>query len=69
MDAFLTADRVVASSIPALSHTFVESEIFSTAVLPPSAYSRRVVVSYKQSTLERLSNAVVYNTMFDRTLV
>ena len=36
--------------IPARSHTFVEidREIFPTAILLPSADSRRVVVSYKQ---------------------
>ena len=45
----LTADPGVASSIPARSHTLVEidSEIISTAILLPSADSRRVVVSYK----------------------
>ena len=39
----------VASSILAQSHTFVEidHEIISTAILLPSADSRRVVVSYK----------------------
>ena len=39
----------VASSIPARSHTFVEidPEIISTAILLPSADSRRAVVSYK----------------------
>ena len=45
----LTADPMVASSIPALFHTFVEidHEIISVAILP-SANSRRVVVSYKR---------------------
>ena len=49
-DTCLTADPVVASLIPAQSHTFVEvdHEIISTAILLPSADSRRVVVSYKQ---------------------
>ena len=44
----LTADTGVASSIPALSHTFMEidHEIVSTAILLPSADSRKVV-SYK----------------------
>ena len=52
----LTADPVVASLIPARSHTFVEidHEIFSYAILPPSADSRRVVVSYKQKCLQEL---------------
>ena len=38
------------SSIPARSHTFVEidHEIISSAILLPSADSRRVVVSYKR---------------------
>ena len=40
-DACLTADPVVASSIPARSHTFVEidHEIISTVILLPSAES------------------------------
>ena len=40
----------VESSIPARSDTFakIEHEIFSTAILLPSADSRRVVVSYKR---------------------
>ena len=48
-DTCLTADPGVASFIAARSHTFVEIdyEIISTAVLLPSADSRRVVVSYK----------------------
>ena len=48
-DMCLTADPGVASLIPAWSHTFVEidHEIISTAILLPSADSRRVVVSYK----------------------
>ena len=46
-DTFLTADPGVASSIPAWSHTFTENdhEIIYTAVLLPSAESRRLVVS------------------------
>ena len=49
-DTCLTADPGVASSIPAWYHTFMEidHEIISTAVLLPSADSRRVVVSYKR---------------------
>ena len=46
----LTADPGVASWIPSGSHTFMEidHEIISTAILLPSADSRRVVISYKQ---------------------
>ena len=46
----LTADLGVARLIPAQSHTYAEidHEIISTAILLPSAYSRRVVVSYKR---------------------
>ena len=46
----LTANPGVASLIPARSHTFVEidHEIISTAILSPSADSRRVVVCYKR---------------------
>ena len=46
----LIADPWVVSSIPAQSHTFVEidHEKISTAILLPSAGSRRAVVSYKQ---------------------
>ena len=46
----LTADPGVASLIPARSYTFTEvhHEIISTAILLPSADSRRVVVSYKR---------------------
>ena len=45
----MAADPEVMSSIPARSHTFVEidHEIISMVILLPSAYSRRVVVSYK----------------------
>ena len=48
-DTCLTAGSVVVSSIHAWPHTFVEidHEIISTAILLPSADSRRVVVSYK----------------------
>ena len=44
----LTTDPGVLSSVPVHSHTFVEidHEIISTAILLPSADSRRVVVSY-----------------------
>ena len=40
-DACLTADLVVASSLPALSHTFMEidHEIISMGILLTSAYS------------------------------
>ena len=46
-DRCLTADPGVTSSIPALSHTFVEIDhvIISMDILLPSADSRRVVVS------------------------
>ena len=46
----LTADQGVASSILALSHTFMEidHEIISMTILLPSADSRRFVVSYKR---------------------
>ena len=49
-DMCLTADPGVASLVLARSHTFVEidHEIISTAILLPSADSRRVVVSYKR---------------------
>ena len=49
-DTCLTADPGVVSLIPTWSYTFVEidHEIISTAILLPSADSRRVVVSYKQ---------------------
>ena len=48
----LTADPGVGSSIPAWSYTFVaiDHEIISMAILLASAYSRRVVVSYKRRT-------------------
>ena len=49
--ACLTADPGVTSSIPVLSHTFVEidHEMISTVILLLSLiHSRRVVVSYKR---------------------
>ena len=58
----LTADPGVVSLIPAWSHTFVEidREIISTAILLPSADSRRVVVSYKRKYVhEILVNCLV----------
>ena len=58
----VTADSGVMSLIPARSHTFVENdhEIFSTAILLPSADSGRVVVSYKRKyVLEVLVNSLV----------
>ena len=51
-DVYLTADPVVANSILARSHTFVEidHEIISTAILLPSAESfKKSFVSYKRS--------------------
>ena len=49
-DTFLTADSGVGRLITAQSHTFlkIDREIISTAILLPSADSRRVVVSNKQ---------------------
>ena len=49
-DMCLSPNPGVRSSIPAGSNTFVEidNEIFSTAILLPSADSRRVVVSNKR---------------------
>ena len=57
----LTADPRVASSIPALSHTFVEidREIISVAIFL-SSDSRRVVISYKQKYVhKKLVNRLV----------
>ena len=50
-DTCLTAYPGVANSISARSHTFVEidHEIISTAILLPSADSRRAVVSYDRA--------------------
>ena len=52
----LTADRRVASSILAQSHSFVkiDHEIISTAILFPSTDSRRVVVSYKRKYVQEV---------------
>ena len=52
----LPADPGVASSIPARFHTYVEidHEIISTAILLPSADSRRVVVSYKRKYVQEI---------------
>ena len=49
-DTYLTAEPGVPSLIPAQSYNFVEidHEIIYTAILLPSADSKRVVVSYKQ---------------------
>ena len=46
----LGADPGAPSSIPAQSHTFreIDHEIISTAILLPSAESRRLYVSYKR---------------------
>ena len=57
IDACLTADPGVASSIPTRYHTFVEidHEIISTVIpLLPLIYSRRVVVSYKRKYVHKL---------------
>ena len=55
-DACLTADPGVASSIPVLSHTFVEidREMISTVILLPLIHSRWVVVSYKRKYVHEL---------------
>ena len=55
-DMCLTANPGVASSIPARSHTFMEidHEIISTAILLPSADSKRVVVSYKRKYVQEV---------------
>ena len=55
-DTCLAADTGVASSIPAWSHTFMEidHEIFSMAILLPSADSRRVVVRYKRKFVQEV---------------
>ena len=55
-DTCLTADQGVTISIPAMSHTYVEidHEIISTAILLPSADSRRVVVSYKRKYVHKV---------------
>ena len=61
-DACLTADPGVASLILARSYTFMEidHEIFSMAILPPSADSRRVVVIYKRKYVHKeLVNCLV----------
>ena len=57
IDACLTADPGVASSIPARYHTFeeIDHEIISTVILLlPLIYSRRVVVSYKRKYVHKL---------------
>ena len=53
----LNADPGVASPVPARSPNVVEigHEIISTAILLPSADSRRVVVSYKQKYVHEIS--------------
>ena len=61
-DTCLNADPGVAPSIPAWSHTFLEidHQIISTAILLPSADSRRVVVSYKRKYVHKvLVNSLV----------
>ena len=56
VDACLTADPSVVSLIPARSHTLMEidHEIISTAILLPSADSRRAVVSYKRKYVNKV---------------
>ena len=61
-DTCLSADLGIASSILPLSHTFLEidHEIMSTAILLPSADSRRVVITYKgKNVQEALVNRLV----------
>ena len=56
-DAYVIAEPLVVSSIPAWYHTFVEidHEIISTVILlPPLIHSKRVVVSYKQKYVHQL---------------
>ena len=55
-DTCLTADPGITSSIPARSHTFMETdhEIISTFILLPSSDSRRVVVSYKRKYVHKV---------------
>ena len=58
----LTADPGVTSLIPAWAHTFtdIDHEIISTAILLPSADSRRIVVSYKWKYVHKvLANCLV----------
>ena len=58
----LIAERGVASTVPIRSNTFAEIDhlIISTAILLPSAYPRRVVVSYKREYVhEVLVNCLV----------
>ena len=52
----LTADQGFTSLILAVSLTFMEidHEIISTAILLPSADSRRVVVSYKRKYVHKV---------------
>ena len=55
-DMCLTADPGVGSLVLVRSHTFVEidHEVMSTAILLPSADSRRVVVSYKRKYVHKV---------------
>ena len=65
IDASLTADLGVASSILAQSHTFVEvdHEIISSSFSSlPLNHSRRVVVSYKQKYVHK----VLVNPLFEK---
>ena len=56
IDTCVTADPGVVSSIPARYHTFTEidHEIIYTAILLPSADSRRLVVSYKRKYVHKV---------------
>ena len=52
----LTEDLGIVGWIPAWSHTFIaiDHEIISTAILIPSADSRRAVVSYRQTYVHKV---------------
>ena len=56
VDTCLTADPGVAHSIPARPDTSVEIDrkIISMAILLPSTYSRRVIVSYKRKYVHKV---------------
>ena len=53
-DTCLAADPGVASSNPALHHTFVEINHEIISMANPSADSRRVVISYKRTYVPKI---------------
>ena len=68
----LTADPGVASLIQTQSHTFmgIDHEIISTAILLPSADSRRVVVSYKWKYVHKvLVNCLLVKLAHEKSVV